>query len=103
LIFERKKNPRIYLWPQPDSTSYVLHYMAVRKLQDFDNPNDNADFETRWLDAIVSSLAYKISGLYNVPMNERILLKQESEELKALAKGYSRDTEDSLFISPRLR
>jgi hypothetical protein len=103
LIFERKRNPRVYLWPQPDATSYVLHYLAVRKLQDFDNSDDNSDFDSRWLDAVVSSLAYKLCGIYNVPMNERILLKQESEELKMLAKGYTRDTEESLFISPQMR
>lgn len=103
LIFERKKSPRVYLWPQPDSTSYVLHYLATRKLQDFDNADDNADFQDRWLDAIVTSLAYKISGHYGLTIQERLSIKAEAEELKTYAKGYDRNTEDALYISPRLR
>ena len=73
---------RMYLWPQPDLTTYTLHWFKARKLEDFDASGDNPDTPPRWIEALVYELAYKISHSYGIPLTERKTYKAEAKELR---------------------
>jgi len=87
LLFEQSLLPRIRLWPQPNNTTAVLHYLRERMIEDFDAASDNPDFYIRWLDTLVYGLASNLADEYQLSLSERqhILVKAERLKLKAMA------------------
>jgi hypothetical protein len=96
LYLERGLTPNIFLWPQPENTTDVLHYWKVKKLQDFDSSEDNPDFPVYWIDALIFNLAETLSYEYPTLPEEklrRIIRKADREKAKAKASNneYSSD------------
>lgn len=60
--------PEIYVWPVPDNSTDELHTLQVRKLYDFDASGDYADFQSRWMQALIWSLAAELAPEYGVPV-----------------------------------
>lgn len=85
LWFNYLLSSQIYLYPQPDSSSDILHYLRLRLLEDFDATGDNPDFPVKWLDALTFGLAYKLSFTYGVAPDIRQSLLLEMERLKGIA------------------
>lgn len=75
----------LYPWPVPNSASDVLHYTALRKVQDASSDSQDADYPTRWQDALVFNLAYKLSFSYSVPADRVASVKAEAMATKARA------------------
>lgn len=93
---------KISLWPIPSSywvTNGQLYIRYIRQLQDFDTGADEADVPVEWAEALVYQLAVRLAPEYGLPMNERMLLKQEAD---ALIKQAEEDAveEGSIFIHP---
>lgn len=92
----------IYLWPRPDTywqTNGQLYIRYQRPFQDFDASADEPDFPVEWHEVLIYQLAVRLASEYGVPMNERILLKKEAEELLENALRFDQE-ETSLFIRP---
>ncbi len=71
-----------YLWPQPNSTDYILNILQYTKLEDFDTAADNPDFLTRWLRYLVFGLAADLGPEYGVPIERQRYLDIKAETLK---------------------
>ena len=96
--FERTINPRLYLYPQADTT-YTLKYYALLRMKDAGEYTNNAEIPFRFLPCMTAGLAYYIA-MKKAP--ERIqLLKQvyEDEFQRAAAQDGERS---SLFLTPKV-
>ena len=58
--FERTINPRLYLYPQADTT-YTLRYYALVRMFDSGDYTNNAQIPLRFLPCITAGLAYSIA------------------------------------------
>jgi hypothetical protein len=97
-VFDRQSTPIVYLYKQPDTTDYVLHYARVRKLQDFDAGSDNFDGPESWLPLLIKMLAYDLCAPYGVATEERLIIKREVDELKAMVKRNDHETTSGDFL-----
>lgn len=101
-IDRQRDNPKVTLWPVPNSDIYTLVYWRVRQIQDAGAGVENPDLPTRFLPALVSGLAYylamKVPELAgNVPM-----LQAEYERQFQLATEEDRE-KTPLRVVPRMR
>src|SRR5690606_34586594 len=64
--FDRQIRPEITLWPVPDdATTYTLKIRALARPEDVVLKNGtNVDMPYRWLDVVVSCLAYRLAVIY---------------------------------------
>ena len=92
--------PRAVLNPIPDRTDYVLHYLRVRKLEDFDANTNTGDFPERWLKAVVWGLAADLAPEYGVPVEERDRLEAKSGAYYFRAKARDMEIVSSPFADP---
>jgi hypothetical protein len=99
--FDRLINPTITLWPVPDqSNQYTLTFYRVIQIQDAEVSNaQTLDVPYRWLDAVCSGLAARLSAIY---APERLqLLTAKAEQSYQIAS--TQDTENvPLYIMPGL-
>jgi hypothetical protein len=99
--FDRLINPTVTLWPVPDqSNTYTLNYYAVTQIQDAELTDaQTVDIPYRWLDAMASGLAARLSAIY---APERMqMLEAKAEQAYTIA--ATQDTENvPLYIMPGL-
>ena len=62
---------QITLHPVPENSTDVLHYVAVKKLQDFDSANNDPDMPPKWVNCLVYGLAYELSQPFGCAPAER--------------------------------
>ena len=95
--FERTINPRLYLYPQADTT-YTLKYYALLRMKDAGDYTNNAEIPFRFLPCMAAGLAYYIS-MKKAP-DRLVALKQiyEDEFQRAAAQDGERT---SLFLTPK--
>lgn len=93
----------LYLWPTPSTSTasaMTVQLSYLRKMDDFDNSNDNADLPQEWLEAIVWNLADRLRVEY--PVNDpaqAAKIEQNAALFKAELQAF--DTEPaSLFLQP---
>ena len=96
-----RDNPRINVWPVPDSDNYTFCYWRMRRVQDAGSGVETADMNFRFLPCLVAGLAYHIA--MKVPALEgRIpMLKQVYEEQFQLAAEEDREKTPARFV-PRI-
>lgn len=80
VAIDRQLIPHLYLFPQPANTNYILHYVRIRKLQDFDAASNNADLVDGALQALVSETAYRLSFKYPTDNEIKNMLKADAEK-----------------------
>ena len=96
-----RDNPKINVWPVPDSDNYVFRYWRMRRIQDAGSGIQTADMNFRFLPCLVAGLAYNIA-LKEPTLVERVgLLKQVYEEQFQLAAGEDREKTPARFV-PRV-
>jgi hypothetical protein len=98
LYLEKKLVPRIYLWPQPENTTDVLHYLRVKKLQDFDRLTNDPDFTTSMLRYLIYELASDLADDYGLELNERVLLTQKAAKFKRDIRKGNRERPTRNFV-----
>lgn len=98
LVFDRQLPAKGYLYYHPDRTDYVLHYSRVRKLEDFDSGNDNFDGPESWIPLLIKMLARNMCGIYQIPLQERMVLDGEITVLLKEAKQYDSEDQDNDFV-----
>lgn len=91
---------KAYLHYQPDSTDYVLHYLQVRALEDFDQGANTPDFPARWIDPLVFGLAAELGPEYGAPADRQKYLDSKAEELRRRARTGDEETFSGLFARP---
>ena len=65
-FFDRQITPTITIWQVPENSTDQLIYDRFIRIQDVDSAIDNADIPFRFLNCLVSGLAYQI-GLKKAP------------------------------------
>jgi hypothetical protein len=98
-----RDNPRINVWPVPNSDNYVFKYYRLRRIQDAGSGVETADMNFRFLPCLVAGLAYHIA--MKVPeLAPRIdMLKQEYEAQFILAAGEDREKTPFRFVPMQMR
>lgn len=96
-----RDNPRINVWPVPESDDYTLVYWRLRRVQDAGSGAQTADMNFRFLPCLVAGLAYNIA--MKVPeLAPRIdMLKATYEEQFRLAAEEDREKAPVRFV-PRI-
>ena len=62
LYIERlRDNPKVNVWPLPDTNDYVLYYWRMRRIQDAGSGVETADMNFRFFPCLVAGLAYYIA------------------------------------------
>lgn len=100
LVNRLSPTPTITVWPIPDgSTSYVLAYWRLRRLQDATSPaTQTTDVPYRFLPALVAGLAYYIA--MKIPEGQPRLqyLKQVYDETWEVASTEDREKASVRFV-----
>jgi len=96
-----RDNPKIVVWPVPDTNQYVFRYWRMRRIQDAGNGVETPDVVFRFLPCLVAGLAYYIA--MKVPeLTDRVqLLKAEYEAQFQLAAEEDREKAPARFV-PRI-
>lgn len=76
----------LYPWPVPSDATDVLHYTRIKKLEDATSTGQDVDFTTRYQDALVFGLAWKLTFSYTVPIERLRYIKDEAEATKMRAR-----------------
>jgi hypothetical protein len=92
----------IYLWPVPENSSDILHYVNIVRLQDFDTAADNPDFPVEWSNALIFGLAAVLAPEYISDINFLNYLLKMAEYYKKLSFDSSQQG-GSLKVAPYLR
>jgi hypothetical protein len=96
-----RDNPRINVWPVPESDAYTVVYWRMRRVEDAGAGAQTPDVNFRFLPCLVAGLAYHIA--MKVPeLAERVpMLKQDYEEQFRLAAEEDREKAPVRFV-PRV-
>ncbi len=94
-----RDNPYCIIDPYPDDSDDVIHLATVRKLEDFDSATDDADVTAKYLEALVTGLAYRISPKYGSPTNDKAQLLIDAREAEEIAMADDNETGD-MKVSP---
>ena len=85
---ERLSTCTLYLHQVPDTTGAVLYLQRKKLLADSSLGTNTPDLERYWHDYLQWELAYRFS--ISLPAEERMLLKSEAQEAKAVAQTYAK-------------
>jgi hypothetical protein len=95
-------NPSVTVWPVPDASStYVLKYWRMRRIEDAGSGIQTADVNFRFLPCLVAGLAYYIAQKDPELMPRIPMLQTEYERQFELAAGEDRE-KASLSLVPRI-
>ena len=96
-----RDNPRINVWPVPESNDYTFRYWRLRRIEDAGSGVQTADMNFRFLPCLVAGLAYHIA--MKVPeLGERVgMLKAVYDEQFDMAAGEDREKTPARFV-PRV-
>ena len=97
-IEKQRAAPVVYLWPTPDKV-YTFAYQRIRRIEDTGAiGSTNPDVPARFLPALVSGLAFRISQKYPEAFVRSPELKQEYEFQWDLAQQEDRDRASVHFV-----
>lgn len=96
-----RDNPKIVVWPVPDSNQYVFKYWRMRRIQDAGSGVETPDVVFRFLPCLVAGLAYYIAMKVPELIDRVQLLKAEYEVQFQLAAEEDREKAPARFV-PRI-
>ena len=90
----------ISFWPTPSSSNTAtVTIVYQRPFQYFTSATDTMDLPEQWYDALIYNLAVKLAPEWSIPLQERMMLKQEAKDYTDVASAVGNE-EGSLFLSP---
>lgn len=100
LMFEPNVTPKVWIDPIPDTTTDVLHYLAWRRLQDFDAQGNNPDARQQWIKYFIFQLAADLAPEYGLSPQREGMLESKAQALLRSARRRNKLPESSSFVSP---
>ena len=89
------------IWPRfPDGKGY-LEIRIVQQFDDLDAVGDTLAMPVHMYETLVYSLAVRLAPDYKLPLQERMLLKQEADSLSEAAFAHLSEGA-SIFMQPRI-
>lgn len=92
----------IHVWPNPDDSTTVITLDYQRPFDDMDGANDNLDFPSYWVMALIYNLAWALSPEFGIPVTERTALQKEALYWKEEALSYGTE-EGSIYFQATKR
>ena len=89
-----------YMYPQPDSTDYIINFNLVRRVYDYTTGADTSDFEQNWIPVLINGLAERLSHVYSLPLQERQLLYSSFKDMLSMAKAQNIEWESTDMVEP---
>jgi len=88
-FFDDSFTPTLRIWPQPDSTDYLIMYEAVTVFNDMDLGADTGlsteNFLNRWIKYLSYELAVHLGEEYQIPDGKLVRLERKAKEYKKFA------------------
>jgi hypothetical protein len=92
--------PKIYVWPAPDQSNYYTFvYWRLRRIQDAGNGVQTQDIPFRFLNCLISGLAYYLSA--KIAPDRMQMLKGQYDEQWKYATEEDRDKSAVRFVPRR--
>jgi hypothetical protein len=96
-------NPSIFrFWPRYANGGSYLEIRYQLPFDDMDSASDNLALPEPWYEAVIYGLAVRLAPEYQVPLDQRQLLKGEAKAAKDLAEVSTQEFA-SLFFQPQVR
>jgi hypothetical protein len=93
-------HPQIYVWPAPDQSNYYTFvYWRLRRIQDAGNGVQTQDIPFRFLNCLISGLAYYLSS--KIAPERMQMLKTQYDEQWKYATEEDRDKSAVRFVPRR--
>jgi hypothetical protein len=93
-------HPQIYVWPAPDQSDYYTFvYWRLRRIQDAGNGVQTQDIPFRFLNCLISGLAYYLSS--KIAPDRMQMLKTQYDEQWKYATEEDRDKSAVRFVPRR--
>lgn len=70
----------LHVWQTPQDSTQPINFTYERKIEDFVNNDDCADWPKYWYEAITYNLAERLGLKYRIPAEVRMQLKAEAEQ-----------------------
>jgi len=90
---------KINLWPIPSDSTTTITISYQRPFEDMVASTDDFDFPSYWTEALIWGLAWRLSGEYGLPLQDRQLIAKEAEMMHEMALGFGTE-EGSVFLMP---
>lgn len=90
LALDSQPSPTAYLWPVPNEAK-TLYCETVRKLKDWDAPDEHGDFDGRWDLALTWALAAELAPENGIRANELLAIQKTAGVEFLKAKGGNRE------------
>ena len=88
----------IYVWNSPQDATNALRFTYYRPIQDFSNPDDQADLPAEWQNALKWNLAKELGPSYSVPLQRMTMLILPQAQTKLdLVMGWDREPQSVYF------
>jgi hypothetical protein len=86
------------IWPRFEDGDRYLEVLFQNPFDDLDAAStNNPSFPDEWIEALIYGLAVRLAPDYKLPLQERILLKQEAEAMKERAMMSARENASIRF------
>lgn len=81
---------QIYVWQNPNNSSYAVKFTALRQINDYLVSTDTSDLPTEWLEPIIFNLSVRLAPAYGA-LAKLAILKPLADEMLMTLKRF--DTE----------
>lgn len=92
-------NGRVYVWQTASRVNDLLLFTFERQLEDVLLGDDNIDFPTEWLEAVVYNLAFRLSDDYDAPAQKVANVAQKAVKFLDDLLGWDEEM-DSINLQP---
>jgi hypothetical protein len=92
-------NGRAYVWQTASRVTDLLLFTFERQLEDVLLGDDNIDFPTEWLEAVVYNLAFRLSDDYDAPAQKVANVAQKAVKFLDDLLGWDEEM-DSINLQP---
>ena len=85
------------IWPRFENGDEYLEILFQAPFDDMDAATNNPTFPQEWFEAIVYGLAVRLAPEYKLPLQERMIIKEEAQAMKDRANMSSRENASIVF------
>ena len=92
-------NGRLYVWQTASSINDLIRFTFERPLEVITNGDDNLDFPSEWLEAIIYGIAHRLTDDYSTPFAKADRIAQKADQFLDDLLGWDEEIE-SLNLQP---
>ena len=90
---------RLYVWQTASNVNDLIRFTFERPLEYITNGDDNIDFPTEWLEALVYGIAHRLTDDYSTPFGKADRIAQKANQFLDELLGWDEEME-SLNLQP---